>query len=320
MIDARVQEWRGLVRQGELPLDLMEELRSVVGRLVRRRLLPPAFAPYGQWDDEAAEEIFGAWYADRLLARNDLQALLDRAATVASFRRLAQRSVRQHLLNRQDRSQAGNLFRRTVALLDNDPAFTKVRDAVRPQDRWYAHGPAPVPEWSGAERELVAHAWAVGDFIVIRYRAGAGKLSPVLDADGLRRFVAGLMDRAGRALTAGLIMRALAARFDLGEVRIESFGSDDAPASSVPVDAQVALDETARAICAALTPRQREVLRRSTDDTVAGMAQALDCSVGTVLNEQRRIGELVARLSEDDAERDRLLNIIADLEYSDDDE
>ena len=50
------------------------------------------------------------------------------------------------------------------------------------------------------------------------------------------------------------------------------------------------------------------------------MATAVGCSVGTVVNEQRRIGKLVARLTENGRERDLVLNMIVDLAYEDDDE
>ena len=69
MTDRRLHELRKRVRRGELPEDLVAELRSVVGKLVRLRLLPPVFAPYGQWNEEAADEIFSSWYTDRLLGR-----------------------------------------------------------------------------------------------------------------------------------------------------------------------------------------------------------------------------------------------------------
>jgi hypothetical protein len=321
--DGRLRALRHRVRSGELPPDLMEELRGVARDTARRGLLPASLAPYGQWDDEASDELFAAWYADRLLGRGHLQALLDQAQTVAALRRLARRSLRQHLLNARDRSQADNLYRRLVALLEHDDGYRRVRDARRPQDRWYVTAQAdgePAP-WTGAERELLAHAGALGDFIVIRYRAAAAKLSPVLDGDELRRFATGLLDRVGAALTPGLIMRVLSARFDLGEVKIAALDESTAvPAERrVPQD-DVVLRDTARAVVAELSSRQAQVLQRSGTETVADTAAALACSVGTVVNEQRRIGELVTRLSEDAAERDRVLKIAADLVYLEDDD
>lgn len=317
MTDSRLRELRRLVRRGETPDDLVAELRSVATRAARLRLLPPSFAPYGVWDDDAAEEVFGDWYAARLLGRGHLQALLDRARGATGFRRLAERSLRHHLLSVQDRSQARNLFRRTIELLEDPNRFSLVRPASRVQDRWYAVAGQRAAEWRGRDRDLAAAAWSLGDFTVIRYRAAAAKLSPVLDAGELERFVGGLMQRTGAALTPRLIMDALSARFDLGEVVVTEL--DEAPPAKAPEDVEVdvALRDTARVILTELSARQREVLRRTADVRVADLAAELGCSVGTVINEQRRIGTVVTRLSEDDGERDRLLNIARDLAYED---
>jgi DNA-binding CsgD family transcriptional regulator len=321
--DKRLRELRRLVRNGELPGDLVDDLRAIVRRVARGRLLPPSFAPYGQWDEEAADELFASWYADRLLSRSDLLALLDRAATVGAFHRLAERSLRQHMLNARDRSQAQNLFRRLVVMLGEDDAFRRTRDAVRPQDCWYVDATAdPEPDpWTGGDRLLIAQAWSLGDFVVIRYRAAANKLSPVLDTGDLHRFAHGLLQRTAAALTPSLIMHALSARFDLGAVDLVPHDDEVPTPSREPSPADdVLLRDTARAALAGLSPRQVEVLRRTGTEAVADIAAALGCSVGTVINEQRRIGEVVTRLSEDDDERDRILNIAADLLYVDNDE
>jgi hypothetical protein len=325
--DARLRQLRREVRRGELSEDLVGELRTIVRRLVRLRLLPPSFAPYGRWDEEAAAEIFNAWYTDRLLGRGHLQALLDRANTVGAFHRLCERSLRQHLLNAKDRSQTGNLFARLTALLHDDPAFVRTRDAKRPQDRWYFLATSDdVPrEFAGEDSVLVAHAWGVGDLTVIRYRAAARKLSPVLDADELKRFTESFLTRVGCALTPALIMRGLATRLDLGEVRVEHL-DELAPAGALAdrvesADDQVALREAAIALLGELSARQALILRRTAaEDTVVQVAAAAGCSAGTVVNEQRRVGQIVSRVSENDVERDQLLNILADLVYSTSDE
>ncbi|MGI8411619.1 MAG: hypothetical protein ACR2LV_02845 [Solirubrobacteraceae bacterium] len=323
MTDERLSELRPLVRAGELPGDLVDELRSVVRGVVRRRLLPPSFAPYGQWDEEAADELFQSWYTERLLGQGHMQLLLDRARTAGGLRRLAERSLRHHLINSKDRSQAHNLYRRVVALLEDEAWFRLVRDAARAQDRWYvsADSLAEVALWAGDDRVLIAHAWALGDFVVIRYRAAANKLSPVLEIDELRRFVSGLLSRVPAALTPGLIMRALAGRFDLGETEFVEHEDESASTPAVaPVQEEVLLRDLARTIVAELSTRQLTILQRSATEGVASIAAAVGCSVGTVVNEQRRVGELVSRLTENEQERDRVLNIVVDITYEDDDE
>jgi DNA-binding CsgD family transcriptional regulator len=315
MTDERLNELRRLTRDGRLEPDLVEELKGVVARLVRLRLLPPSYAPYGQWDDEAVDDVFADWYEQRLLGRGHLQLLLDRARTVSALRRLAEHSLRQHLLNQRARSQAQNLYWRVVELLDADDEFELVRDAARPQDRWWRLKRSDVAEWGGDDRLLVAHAWALGDFTLVRYRADAKKLSPLLDAGELKRFVVGLLERASAALTPTLIMRTLGQRFDLGAVAAEELTEATTASGDLPdVASEVALADAARAVIAELTPRQVEVLRRSDEQTDKEMAQALGCSVGTIYNEQRRIAAVISRVSEED-EREALLKIVSDLLY-----
>jgi hypothetical protein len=315
--DPTLRALRRRVRAGETPPELVDELRGVARTMARSRRLPPSYAPYGWWDDEAADELFAGWWADRLVGEGRLLALLDRVPDLPRLRRLAERSLRQHLLNVQDRSQARNLFARLVALLaSNTGRFRLVQDASRPQDRWYALADATSLEpWAGPERLLIAHAWALGDFVVIRYRAAAAKLSPVLDTAELERFVTGLLQRAGAAFTPGLIMRALSARFTLGDVALEPI-NEAAPLSSAAAgpESEVLLRDTARSLLDELTQRQAAILHRS-GDRVVDIAGALGCSVGTVINEQRRIGAIVTRASGDDDERAALLNLMADLLY-----
>jgi len=318
--DRRLQELRRLHREGQLEPDLVEELRSIVGRLVHLRLLPPVYAPYGQWNDEAADEIFSSWYETRLFGRGHLQLLLDRAASVGAFRRLAEQSLRQHLSNERDRSQAQNLYARVVNLLESD-RFELARDAARRQDRWWRLPDSVVGEWAKDDRALLAEAWALGSFSIIRYRADAKKLSPLLDAEELERFVVGLMTRAEAALTATLLMRALEQRFDLGQVVLGELDEHaiEAAERSDAAD-ELGLRETARAVLAQLTARQIEVLRLSDDEdqTIESIATALACSVGTVANERTRIAGAITRFSENDEERETLLKIVSDLLYSHD--
>lgn len=319
---ADLRTLRRRVRSGEMPSELVNELRGVALRLARTHRLPPAFAPYGVWNDEGAEEAFAGWYAERLVAEGRLLELLDRSPDLQAFRRLSERSLRQFLINARDRSQAGNLYARLVRLLRETPsAYRLVQDASRPQDRWFGlAGTSSDTLWSQPERTLIAHAWALGDFTVIRYRAGAAKLSPVLDSEALEEFVTGLLTRTDSALTPRLIMTALSARFALGEVEVGSLDAEVVPpaAQSSSPPEEVLQRETARYVREALTERQAAILVRS-EDTVADIAVAVGCSAGTVVNEQRRIGILVAEATGDGRERDAVLNEIVDVLYSEDD-
>ncbi|MBS1881494.1 MAG: hypothetical protein JSS97_00890 [Actinobacteria bacterium] len=320
MTDARLRELRQRVRAGELPDDLLAELKDVARSLSRRRLLPPSFAPYGVWNEEAAEEVFSSWYMEKLLGRGQLQALLDRAGSDSALRALAGRSLRQHLINAHDRSQSHNLYRRLVDVLGGD-RFELRREAKRFGDRWFAMPEAPddLAPWTGDDRALAALAWSLGDFNVIRYGASSKKLSPVLDSNELERFAAGLTERAHALISPDVVMRALVIRFDLDETLPRSTDEISTPiVETRSPEEDILLRDTARSIVADLTTRQREILRRTGEETVADLAESLGCSVGTIVNEQRRIGAGFSHLSADAEERDRLLKIGADLVYLDD--
>ena len=268
------------------------ELRQIASRLVRYGGLPTAYAPYGVRNEEAEEEVFQSWYAGRLVKDGQLQALLDRGATVESFRRLGERSLRQHVLNQRERSQVQNLYARTARLLREDNDFTEFIPAARPQDTWWGLSVWTQPrQWSGRDDDLYAAAWSIGGFAIIRYKAEAKKLGAVLAPDELKRCVAVL----------------------LGAVHLDSL--DDQPLEVAAVESDPAeLEQTALAIIGEMTQRQAEVLLgTAADETQEAMAARLQCSVGTINNEQRRVAGLVDRHAADAEKRGVLLRKVVDL-------
>lgn len=306
------------LRDGVLRAELYEELAGVAQRMVRRRLLPPVYAPYGQWDHEATEEVAQGWITHRLVGAGLLRALLARAPELYIFRAHAERSLRQFLLNERERSQAQNLFARIRSLLDEDPRFRCFIVSQRPQDRWYGLDAWDRPiAFDGDPRKLKAAAWSVGELVVIRYRADARKLSPVLDAAELNRFVLTVLTAVGSLLTPRHLLDALATRVALEDTQILAYEDAGPEAAEDPrFDERIGLRELAAAALAELTRRQADVLLGTADGrTLEDMAADLDCSRATVLNEQRRAGQALTRLSGDDENREVLLNAVVDLLY-----
>jgi DNA-binding CsgD family transcriptional regulator len=315
----RLRMLRRLYRErNEIPPDLLQELRGHVQRLVYRRLLPPIYAPHGQWNEEAVDEVLQGWMEVRLVGNGQLQKLLDEAATPAAFAWLAETSLRHYLLDSKERSQAGNLFGRLVKLLDEneDGDFILVADARRSQDRAWglSHWKSP-GSFDGSDDKLASEAFALGDFNVIRYKATAKKLSPVLDHLELARFVKGLLGRVGAALTVAQMMVAIVRRFDLGEPVFTEF-EEVSDELSVPADEQLELKETALALVVELTERQLEILIwTERGETIKALAKRLNCSAGTIFNDQREIGRKIDRFCVNDQERLLLLNKVLDLAF-----
>lgn len=294
---------------------LATELREIASRLVRFGGLPPSYAPYRVWDEEAEDEVFQGWYAGRLVKSGQLQALLDRAATVEAFRRLGERSLRQHLLNERERSQVQNLFARTAGLLREDGDFAEFIMAARPQDVWWglAVWKSP-PQFSAGDSALFAAVWSLGDFEIIRYRADAKKLAPVLAAAELKRFVTGLFEAVAALLTLSLFARVIEHRFDLGAVQLDSLDEEPVEAAAEEEPDPLELQQTAVAIIAEMTRRQADVLvGTAAEETQDDMAARLRCSVGTINNEQRRVGAIIDRHAETTEQRGVLLRKVLDL-------
>lgn len=299
----------------QLDSRLAAELRQIASRLVRFGGLPSSYAPYRVWNKEAEEEVFQSWYAGRLVNSGQLQALLDRAATIQAFRRLGERSLRQHVLNQRERSQVQNLYSRTAELLRDDAEFAAFVEAARPQDIWWGLAVwQDPPQFGGGDNDLFAAAWSLGEFEIIRYRADAKKLAPVLAAAELKRFVVGLLDAVTALLTLSLFARVFEQRFDLGAVQLDSFDVEGPEVAADEAPDPLELEQTALAIIAELNRRQAEVLLGTgAEETMDAMAARLECSVGTIVNEQRRIGSIIERHAETDDQRGTLLRKVLDL-------
>ena len=308
---------RRLLRDGVADDTLLDQLRLVARSLVRRRALPPAYAPYGDWNAEAEAEVFQSWASDRLIGEGQLRSLIASAGDLSSLRSLAELSLRQHLINQATRSHSQNLYARVRKLLEAEPAFRCFVDSARPSQRWWglANWHAPQP-FDGDDRRLLSAAWSVGPLELVRYRATAKKLSPIFGVAELYRYVTGTLAALGELLTAGLLLRGLQLRIDLDPPMAEQLDQDHAEQHGPAVMDLVALRETAVAAIGELSRRQVEVLL-GTDagDTLDEMAQRLGCSRVTILNEQRRAGGVLTRLSGDDRERDGLLNTVLEVLY-----
>lgn len=289
----------------------------MVRRLVRSRTLPPALSPYGTWNDEAVDDIFQAWATQRLIERGDLRPMVARAGSPAVLHALAERSVRQFLLNARERTVAQNLYGRVRERFNDDAAFRCFIDSSRAQDMWWGlsswEDRAP---FNGDERLLARAAWSVADLVIIRYAASARKLSPLLDRAELKRFLEGLLGELQALLTIAHVMDALRQRLAISEQNIVSI---DLVSEQFATDASVkefALRETALLVIAELSARQvRVLLETAQGRPLADIGRTLGCAAGTVLNEQSRIASVLRRFSGDDEERDDLLKIVTDLLY-----
>lgn len=296
LTEAEYATARSAVLAGEdPPATLLADCRDRVALLARTAALPAHYSPYGNWNDEAIEEVYADWVAVRGVGRDQLTAMLQRAPLLRVFRRMVETSVRQHLVDGLKPSQAANLYERVVGLLDKGDQFIGVGSGT---GRLWHIADGPREPFPGDDRQLLGIAWSLGEFRVIRYDLDARKLSPLLDADDLLRFVVGML-QAG-AMTAGTIVRAIRLRFGLEEDQPHSELDDTLQATGAP-DPQAApiVAEIVTATLAELTERQAKVLMATPDVPVREVAVQLGCSVGTISHERSRIADILSRLGGD---------------------
>jgi hypothetical protein len=312
---------RECLATGDVDPTLLKLLVRAVAALVHARGLPPMYSPVGHWSRDAKQEVLADWLEARLLARGELRAILAEADTPERFVAIGERSLRNHLINRLPRTQARNLYGNVRKLLEGGD-YDLLHAAKRPQDAAWGPKRSGLSPWAGSDDELAAHAWSLGDFETVVYRDDAKKLSPLLEAPELRRFVDGLQAATGCALTPSDVMRALKARFPLDDVEVSSL--DDRPlepASATSVVEEVAAADLARAVIAELeSPRQAEVLRGQLGhQTVRESAAELSVSAGTVSAERAKITAVLRRVADPDGDsRTLLLNALRDLLFTND--
>lgn len=281
---------------GDPPAPLLEECRRTVRLLIRSAGLPVHYSPVGVWSDEAIEEVFADWVATRLVGRGQLLAMLQRAPALLVFRQMAETSVRQHLVDSLERSQSANLYERVARLLEHDERFTGAGSGGG--RLWRIAGGTNEP-FVGDDRRLLGVAWSLGEFCVIRYDVNARKLSPLLDAQDLERFVSGLL--AAGAMTAGMIIRALQLRFAIEDPsQAVEFDADAHVQAAGDPQREIVLAELVTATLAELSERQAKVLIGLEQDiTGRDLALQLGCSTGTISHEHRQIEGILARLGAD---------------------
>jgi hypothetical protein len=314
-----VQLRRRYRREGGMPEALRDELFEAAQRVFKHGRPPASYAPQGVWNPEAEEDAYQGWLATRLGQEGALQALLDKARDAKAFRRLAEQNFRQYLNKARERSESQNLYKRLRTMLRDEPeTFRCFRTANKPQHAWWGLAAWTAPaEYACSEEHLLAVAWGLGDFTVFRYGAAADHLGPVLKTPELQRFICGLLATLDASLSLDLMMTVLRSRFQLDhpapEALAEELGVAHSEASHALLD-----KETAVAILLELSgPQVKVMLARDEEPprSVAKIAAELECSTGTVSNEQDRIAIVFHRHVPNDDELPAMVKKVIDLVY-----
>jgi hypothetical protein len=279
------------VRDGEMTPKLYAWLGRLVAIAQATRALAPSPVPGGRWDDpDALAEALHAWLEESLL-RGGLQQAFDRCDSPRALSRYLERSLRNWLVARSRRAIGPRLLERTGELLgDPEQGFLLVADARVPADRWWG-----LAEWSatprlfaGEDETLIASAWGLGDFALLRYPSSE-RSDPVLSTPDLHRFLSGLLQALGLALSGRHFGVALRGRFPYAYAQ-PNVALDDLTEPTGGESAEQAFEvaEAARLAVITLSGRQLQVLRDRPQTTLEELATKLRVSRGTVDNEYRR--------------------------------
>ncbi len=269
------------------------ELYGWLGRLVlvaqATRTLAPAPVPGGRWDDpDAVAETVQAWLEESLLRGGILQAF-DVCQTPRALSRYLERALRNWLVARSRRRSGPRLLERAAELMGDDALFSLLRDHPATAERWWGLAAWQEPQlFAGREAEVIAAAWALGDFALLRYPSSE-RSDPVLSTPDLQRYLAGLLERMGQGLSGRLLGASFRDRFAYAYaapgVALDEAAELTEP-SSPAEEAQIAA--AARVALAALSGRQLRVLLERPMGTLEDLARRLGVSRGTIDNEYRR--------------------------------
>jgi len=281
------------------------------------------------WLSDSRDELLGDWLAGRLMRQGRLQAMIDKASSANSLRALAAADFQQHAIEQRRRELPTRLFRRLNALLRANPGRFKIMLAAgKPGPTYWTLTDRPANAiFSERDRELRGHVFAVA-LDTLEEEADADNQTQFISAAELNRYAFEMLDGTARGLTLDQLVLGLVQAYGL-QIRHEELPDedrlDDAPDASErsgvpthddpPASPEAGDVDVARAVIAALTPRQIKVLRGLFDERrPSEIAAALECSPATISAEKDAIAAVITAYAALD-EQVPLLNAIRNLLY-----
>lgn len=313
---AEFERARRALGAGEVTAELYGWLGRLVAVAQATRALAPSPVPGGRWDDpDAVAETVQAWLEESLLS-GGLRHAFDRCDSPRAFARYLERSLRNWLVARSRRSIGPRLLERAIELLsDPEHGFVLVSDAAASRNRWWGLAEwAPEPGlYAGEDGPLVAVAWALGDFALLRYPSSE-RSDPVLSTPDLERFLRGLLERTGQALSGPHFDAALRGRFSYAYAQ-PGLALDEAPELEGGESPEQVFEvaESARLALVALSGRQLDVLIGRPHATLEEFAARLGVSRGTIDNEFRRALLKVREATISDQHFDQVLEKVLEM-------
>lgn len=296
-----------LLATGELSTDGISLLyRSVWAVAVGHNFPPPP--GYGSWNEPSAPEEVAH---DFLTGPKGLGRLADLALSSvdeASFKRILEKAVHNHLRDRARESDLGKVIVRVTRLMKDDERFSAAAGG-----RWHLMG-AQETRASTVPSPDLERAIATVPVIVPRWTSET-RDAPIADGGTLRTLIVTILETARGSLTAREIAHVVASRVDIRRTALSIDldtllrSSGDVSGGSVEPAADVVGSITAGELFGVLSDRERIVLARP-HLTVRQLAELIDLRPSQTAVVRQR---LVARLQEELDDQDLLGETITEL-------
>jgi hypothetical protein len=301
-------------------------LLTVAGKVVIAGRYPTTYSPTGHWDEDAVTILVHDWATTKLLQRGHLEHLLLLNRTIRGFRLGLELSFRDFLISQRKRTTLDHLFRRTNQILNRDDRFKLIVSATKKAHQIWGRTDWDDREpFQGSDGDLIAAGFRIDEVPVIRYRAEAKKLSPILTDPDLAVFLLRLLDELGRPLSIGQIVTVFKHRFDLLEAHLAGLDDPVAPnqngrpltlsetiSADLTTEDVIVSEELASELLSEMPLRQQRALLEYAQPgaTLMSVAIRLGCSKSTVDNEIRRALDLIARRTDSHGEARDVYDLI----------
>ncbi len=287
-------------------------LQAVVG-MTAVRYPPRIYAGAARWDEGALSELLHDWVLERLM-RGDLSMMITSSSSSGALRNQLATSLKQLIINRRQRDSAGNLYRRSLAILKSDERFDQVAPGSPHRSSWVLTDGVQRAPSQLELRALVAVAFELSDeeLEVVRYGPQSLKSSPILREPQLERFLIHLLENARGSLTPAQIAQVMQHRFAL--VREQQVALEAQLESEELVDLRVESDELATATLSQLS--EEEVVRiralAESDWDPLAAATASGESEGALKVAASRLGALVAEYAEEEDQAQEVMSRVCE--------
>lgn len=301
---------------------LLIDMIATTVRLTASSYPPLEYSPSGTWDSAAIDDLTQDWVMARLLERGDLGLLVHVARSLPALQALLKRSLRQHMINRRQRTSATNLYSRMTKLLRKDPAFTCASSPSggTGQSWSLADQPAQVEASHDVVARLIkaAHSRSDADLEVVKYGPYSLKSSPVLREPALRGFLIYLLTEAGGLIQTDDLFQVIRHRFnlvDLPQTELDDAHEDPRPSVSSMVEARV----LAQAVRAQLGEEIRSVMALvDAENDLAAAALSLGVTAATITEAVEHLQALIAEYAESVEEAQSIYRVLIESLYGGD--